>query len=43
MNVKQMFSITSALLLTLFWGVANLSAAEKQAESIDELVAMFDE
>jgi Outer membrane cytochrome MtrC/MtrF-like, domains II/IV len=43
MNVKQLFSITSALLLTMFVGVANLSAAEKQAESIDELVAMFDE
>ena len=43
MNVKQVFSTTQALLLTLFLGVANLSAAEKQAETIDELVAMFDD
>ncbi len=43
MNVKKVFSVASALLLTLSLGVANLSAAGKQADTIDELVAMFDE
>ncbi len=43
MNVKQIFSVTLALLFTVFLGAANLSAAEKQAETIDELVAMFDD
>jgi Outer membrane cytochrome MtrC/MtrF-like, domains II/IV len=43
MNVRQLFNVTQALLLVLFLGAAPLSAADKQAESIDELVAMFDE
>lgn len=43
MNVRLLFSITQILLLITFWGVNQLSASQKEAKSIDELVAMFDE
>lgn len=43
MIVKQVLCVTLAFLLTMFGGIANISAAEKEAETIDELVAMFDD
>ncbi len=43
MNVRLLFSITQILLLITFLGATPLSASQKEAKSIDELVAMFDE
>lgn len=43
MKILKLFSVVQAFLVVLFFAVVPLSATEKQAETIDELLTMFDD